>query len=103
MGVKAVIAKSVERIHEANLINFGIVPLTFKNNEDYQHIEEGDELEIPNIRDIIQQGGPLIVNNKTKGTEFEVDYKFSERQKEIILAGGTLAFMKKQSMKKIAS
>lgn len=97
LGVKAVIAKSLERIHTANLINFGIIPLTFKHEKDYNAIEQGDKLEIPNIRTIIKKGGAVIVKNKTKGTQFEVDYSLSDRQKEIILAGGTLAFMKAQA------
>ncbi len=93
LGVRAVIAKSVERIHMANLINFGIIPLTFKDDSDYDSIEQGDEIEIPNIRNIIKDGGAVVVINKTKGTEFEVDYTLSDRQKDIILAGGTLAYM----------
>lgn len=97
MGTKAVIAKSFERIHTANLINFGIVPLIFKNEKDYEKVDQGDNIEIPNIREIIKKGGTLKVINKTKGTEFEVDYNLSDRQKEIVLAGGTLAFMKYKS------
>ncbi len=97
LGVKAVIAKSLERIHTANLINFGIIPLTFKSESDYDSIDQGDELEIPNIKNIIKEGKKVIVKNKTKGTEFEVDYSLSERQRLILLAGGTLAFMKNKS------
>jgi aconitate hydratase len=97
VGVKAVIAKSLERIHNANLINFGIVPLTFANEGDYEGIEQGDVLEIPNIRAVIEQGGKLVVKNTTRGTEFEVLYDLSERERETILAGGTLAYMKAQS------
>jgi aconitate hydratase len=97
MGVKAVIAKSFERIHTANLINFGIVPLIFKNERDYEKISQGDELELPNIKNIINQGKALVVKNKTNGAEFEVEYNLSDRQKKIILAGGTLAFMKNQT------
>ncbi len=102
MGVKAVIAKSFERIHTANLINFGIVPLTFKNEQDYDTIEQGDHLEIPNIRDIITKEQPLFVKNKNKDTEFEVEYNLSDRQKDIILAGGTLPFMAKKAQTKLA-
>ncbi|MCK4902425.1 MAG: aconitate hydratase, partial [Thermoplasmatales archaeon] len=98
MGTKAVIAKSFERIHTANLINFGIIPLTFKNESDYNKIEQGDDLEIPDIKDIIEHGKTLKVKNKSKGNEFEVDYNLSNRQREIILAGGTLAFMKHKSI-----
>ncbi|MBU4341552.1 MAG: aconitate hydratase [Candidatus Altiarchaeota archaeon] len=96
VGVKAVIAKSMERIHNANLINFGIVPLSFKDEKDYDGIEQGDELEIPDIKKIIQEGGSLIVENKSKGTKFEVDYNLSDREKQILLAGGTLQYMKQQ-------
>jgi len=101
MGVKAVIAKSLERIHNANLINFGIVPLNFKEESDYNKIDQGDELEIPNIKQIIKDGGALKVFDKTKNTEFDVAYDLSERQKKIILAGGTLAYMKHQSQVKM--
>ena len=97
MGTKAVIAKSFERIHTANLINFGIIPLTFKNEGDYNKVEQGDDIEIPNVKEIVGSGGELKVKNKSKGTEFEVDYNLSDRQKKIILAGGTLAYMKNKA------
>jgi aconitate hydratase len=95
MGVKAVIAKSMERIHNANLINFGILPLNFKNENDYNEIEQADELEIPNIKEILREGKNIIVKNLSKGTKFETTYDLSDRQKEILLAGGTLALIKK--------
>ena len=97
MGTKAVIAKSFERIHTANLINFGIIPLTFKNESDYNKIEQGDDLEIPNIKKVIENGEVLKVKNTSKGLEFEVDYNLSDRQREIILAGGTLAYIKNKA------
>jgi aconitate hydratase len=97
MGTKAVIAKSFERIHTANLINFGIVPITFKNDSDYDKIDQGDNIEIPKVKEIIRSGDKLIVKNLTKNFEFEVDYDLSDRQKDIILAGGTLAYMKNKS------
>ena len=100
MGVKAVIAKSFERIHTANLINFGIVPLTFKNEEDYEKISQGDALEIPDFRKTIQEGGILHIKNTTNGEEIEVEYNLSDRQKKILLAGGTLSFMKQQTSMK---
>jgi aconitate hydratase len=93
MGVRAVIAKSFERIHTDNLINFGIVPLTFKSDADYESIEQGDEIAIPDIRKVLEAGETLVVSNKTKGLEFEVGHNLSHRQKETILAGGTLALM----------
>jgi len=97
LGVKAVIAKSLERIHTANLINFGIIPLTFKQDTDYDGIEQGDELEIPDIRTTIESGNPVMVRDISKGTQFEVDCQLSDRQKKIILAGGTLAYMSSQN------
>jgi len=93
MGVKAVIAKSFERIHTDNLINFGILPLTFKNEADYESVSGGDQLEIVNVRDTIQKGEGLKVKNLTKGVEFEVNYALTQRQKKIVLAGGTLAMI----------
>ena len=97
MGTKAVLAKSFERIHTANLINFGIIPLTFKNDKDYDKIDQGDEIEIPDVRNNIESGKKLKVKNITKNIEFEVEYFLSDRQREIILAGGTLAYMKNKS------
>ncbi|MFH0809213.1 MAG: aconitate hydratase [Pseudomonadota bacterium] len=94
LGVKAVLAKGFERIHSANLINFGILPLTFANEADYDTIDQGDELEIAETRATVERGGRLVVKNKTKGKEFEVNYSLTERQRDILLAGGTLSYMK---------
>lgn len=94
LGVKAVIMKSFERIHSANLINFGIIPLTFKSESDYDETDSGDEIEIPNIRDLISKNEPLIVENLTKKRDFEVDYELSERQRNILFAGGMLSYIK---------
>lgn len=88
LGVKAVIAKSFERIHAANLVNFGIAPLTFKSESDYDGIDVGDEIEIPGIRRLLSKNEELVVRNQTKGVEFEVCYELSERQRDIVLAGG---------------
>jgi aconitate hydratase len=90
MGVKAVIAKSFERIHTDNLVNFGILPLTFRNESDYDKVGQGDELEIPDMKSLIMKGESLKVRDVTKGFEFEVTYRLSERQKKIVLAGGAL-------------
>lgn len=95
LGVKVVLAKSLERIHTDNLINFGIVPLTFQQESDYDSIAQDDVLEIPNIRKLIAEGGTLVVLNRTKGTQFTVGYNLSQRQKKTVLAGGTLALMGK--------
>jgi aconitate hydratase len=90
LGVKAVIAKSFERIHSANLINFGIVPLTFADEADYDAINSSDTLEIADVRKIIREGGKIFVTNASRNTTFEVRYQLSERQKKILLAGGAI-------------
>ena len=95
LGVKAVIAKSLERIHTANLINFGILPLRFKNEADYQKIEQGDELEFPEVRQRLEQAEPIRVRNLSKGIDLELTYELSPRQQQIILAGGLLNYTKK--------
>jgi len=94
LGVKAVIAKSFERIHAANLINFGILPLHFENEAEYNLLDQGDSLEIPDIRSALQSGGLLAVHNVTKGRRFNVMYTLSERQRRILLAGGALNLVK---------
>lgn len=96
LGVKAVIAKSFARIHRANLVNFGILPLTFANPADYAGIDEGDELDIASARTAIKGSPTLVVKNQTKGSLFEVRHDLSERQEEIVLAGGMLNLMKQQ-------
>jgi len=90
LGVRAVIAKSLERIHAANLINFGILPLTFLNESNYDDIEQGDELEIVGAGNAVREGTNLTVYNKTKDQSFEVHCRLSSRQKQMILAGGAL-------------
>ena len=90
LGVRVVLAKSLERIHAANLINFGILPLTFIREDDYDQINQGDELEITDTRLAIKEKNSLVVHNKTKGTMFEARFTLSSRQKEILLAGGVL-------------
>ena len=88
LGVKAVIAKSFERIHIANLINFGILPLEFQDPSAYEEIDQADQLEIPDARQIIQEGGKIIVQNITKNREFEATYNLTERQIGMLIAGG---------------
>jgi aconitate hydratase len=91
LGVKALIAKSMERIHQANLINFGIVPFTFVNPADYDGISQGDGLIIENLRKAIEGDGEATVYNETQNKRFDVSVTLTERQKAIILNGGLLA------------
>jgi len=90
LGVRAVIARSFERIHAANLVNFGILPLVFADGRDYDGIDQGDRLEIPGIRNRLPENGSLEVLNRTKGTSFRVTCDLTDRQKRMILAGGAL-------------
>ncbi|MGE5708144.1 MAG: aconitase family protein, partial [Bacteroidota bacterium] len=97
LGVKAVIAKSFERIHAANLINFGILAFTFANEADYDTIDQGDELELPNIRTNVAKNQPIVLVNKTKNREIPLQYAYSERQTGILLAGGLLNYTNEQA------
>ncbi len=92
LGVKAVLAKSFERIHAANLVNFGIVPLTFANAADYDAIDQGDVLEISDFRSAIEKGGAIALVNTTKGKTISCTLSLSERQRKIVAAGGLLNF-----------
>ncbi|WP_019907377.1 aconitate hydratase [Thermoanaerobacter indiensis] len=94
LGVKAVIAKSFARIHKANLINSGILPLTFVDEKDYEDIEVGDVLKIENAVEQVKRGGRITVKNQTKGTTFEVDLEVSDRNREVLIAGGMINYVK---------
>jgi aconitate hydratase len=94
LGVKFVIAKSFARIHKTNLVNFGILPLTFKSAADYNNLKAGDELVINNVRKSLEKGENLTVENKTQGNSFKVTYDLSDRQKKLLLAGGLLNYTK---------
>lgn len=97
LGVKAVIVKSFARIHMANLVNAGIVPMTLVNEADYDKIDEADELKIENIKDQLASGNNIKVTNVTKDFEFEVKSDISERQKEMLYAGGLLNYTKQNA------
>ena len=93
LGIKAVLVKSFARIHRANLINAGILPLTFVNEADYDSISQGDELVLDNVRAEIEAGkSQLTIVNKTTGKEIPVLCELSGRTKDIILAGGLLDY-----------
>jgi aconitate hydratase len=94
LGVKAVIALSFARIHRANLVNFGLLPLTFTAKADYDRLEQGDQLEIKNVRQQLQAGSQITVTNLTKGYDFVGEVSLSEREVRILLDGGLLAHIK---------
>lgn len=96
LGIKAVITKSFARIHAANLVNAGIMPLTFKNPDDYDTIDQGDVLSLKGIFEGLEKGEMMLVN-ETKGTEIPLVSEFTERQIEILKAGDLLQYTKQKS------
>jgi len=92
LGIKGVVAKSFARIHMANLINSGILPMTFVDEADYDRIDAGDELVLENAREQVIKGNELILRNKTKNIDIKVKMSLSQRQIDIILAGGLLNY-----------
>ena len=97
LGVKAVLVKSFARIHRANLINAGILPLTFVDPADYDKIDQGDELVIENVRDKVTKGEAIVVKNATKGIDIPVDCDLTDRTRDIILAGGLLDYTRESN------
>ncbi|MCC0782176.1 aconitate hydratase [Clostridioides sp. ES-S-0108-01] len=96
LGVKGVIVKSFARIHKANLINSGIIPMEFCDEKDYENISLLDSLEIPNILDNLGSG-ILEVKNTTKGTSFKVKVELSAKEVDVLKAGGKLNYTKNQA------
>jgi aconitate hydratase len=97
VGIRAIIVKSYARIHRSNLINFGILPLTFKDEKEFERVEQGDQLKIERIRDCLQANGSLTIQNVTQGRAFEVLHGLNEREIEILLAGGLLNHTRKST------
>ena len=97
LGIKFVLTKSFARIHRANLINFGILPLTFSSSDDYKNLEQGDMLEIKNVHQSLKENKALTIKNISKGNEFRASYDLTERQKAIIITGGLLNYTKKNT------
>ena len=97
LGIKAVITKSFARIHMANLINAGILPLTFANEADYDAIDVGDELEISDVRKQLADGDTIVVQNKTKNCKIVTKIAVSDRQKDMLYAGGLLNYTREQN------
>lgn len=97
LGVKAVLVKSFARIHMANLVNAGILPLMFENEADYDKIDQGDELKIEHVAEQLRAGDTIEVQNATKGVTFKTKVSVSARQKEMLYAGGLLNYTKQNS------
>ena len=97
LGVKAVITKSFARIHKANLVNASILPLNFVNEEDYDRISVGDELLLPEIKAELKAGKEITLKNITKNEEYRLICDVSERQIDILTAGGLLDYTKEEN------
>jgi aconitate hydratase len=95
LGVKAVIAKSIARIHKGNLINHGIIPMIFANPADYDGLELEDELEIENLLEQIPTR-TVTIKNKTRHFQFDVKLEITDNEMDVVLSGGQLAYLKKQ-------
>ena len=96
LGIKAVVAKSFARIHVANLINFGIIPMTLANPDDYENFAEGDTLEIKGFAEAVAGATEATLVDKTNGKEAKLCLNLSARQREILLAGGRLNYTKQE-------
>lgn len=100
LGIQAVIARSFARIHRANLINFGILPLLFQSEEDYKRVEEGDRLLIRDVLQSLNGSQDFVVENLTKGNTFVVRSNLNEREKNLILKGGLLPYISDKLQKR---
>jgi aconitate hydratase len=94
LGVKAVVAKSFERIHIANLINAGILPLTFTNEEDYAVIDQDDTVMLPDVREKLEANDRIVMKNTSKNRDIFLTYRLSEQDREVLLAGGRLNYLR---------
>ena len=92
LGIKAVIVKSFARIHKANLVNAGILPLTFENEADYDKISQSDTLEFTNLRNAVANDTVIYASLSSTGEKIPLNLELSERERKIILEGGLLDY-----------
>jgi aconitate hydratase len=97
LGVKAVVAKSYARIHCANLANAGLIPLQFVDESDYDRIDQMDVLRLPNIKAELEKGNAVTLEDVTKGITIQVEAQLTQRQRDMVLAGGLLNYTKSQA------
>jgi aconitate hydratase len=100
LGIKAIFAKSYARIHRSNLINSGVLPLTFSDQNEFEKVQQGDRLKIENIQEGLKKDGLLRVENVTQQRVFEVFHGLNDREIEIMLAGGLLNYIRGQTTNK---
>ncbi len=96
LGLRVVISKRFARIHWENLVNFGVLPLTFADEPDYDSIDQGDTLALSGIPEALRTGRELRLENPTKGTDLTVRHELSERQVEVVLKGGLIKWMRER-------
>ncbi len=97
LGIKGVMARSFARIHKANLINFGILPMTFMTGDEFEQIQPGDQLVIERVVRSLKNGSTLCVLNTTRSSVFEVRIDLNGREKEVVMAGGLLEYLRLKS------
>jgi len=98
LGVRVVMAKSFERIHSGNLVNFGIIPLLFINSSDYDKLKQGDSFKLSGLTEAVKNGGNLKI--EVAGLMYEMQILATERQRKILLAGGLLNYTRETMIKK---
>jgi aconitate hydratase len=96
LGIKAILTKSYARIHRSNLINFGVLPLTFEDPDEFSKIQQGDRLRITQLRNALLEGGLLKIENVTQRRIFNVSHGLNSREREILLAGGLLNYTRER-------
>jgi len=96
LGIKAILTKSYARIHRSNLINFGVLPLTFEDPDEFLKIQQGDRLRITQLRSALLEGGLLKIENVTQRRIFNVSHGLNSREREILLAGGLLNYTRER-------
>jgi aconitate hydratase len=99
LGIKAILSKSYARIHRSNLVNFGVLPLTFKDPDEFLKIQQGDSLRITNLRKGLKVDGLLVIENESQQRSFEVLHGLNQREMEVLLAGGLLNYTASSAIK----
>ncbi|MBD8004792.1 aconitate hydratase [Bacillus norwichensis] len=102
LGLRVALVKDFARIHWQNLVNFGVLPLTFVNEEDYDQIEQGDILQLDDLRNKVQQSNEFTINVKEKNVSIQVSHALSQRQVDVMLQGGLINLVKER-LKKVSS
>jgi aconitate hydratase len=97
LGLRLVLARGYARIHWQNLVNFGILPLEFADEADYDRIEQGDVLRVENVRDALKAGNEIGVRNVTKDETYRARHRLSARQRDLVAAGGQIPLLRERA------